>query len=100
MRLSMSELTKDLVLGLLRAYKWALSPMLPPSCRYVPTCSEYAAEAVERFGAWRGSWKAVGRVLRCHPFVKGGYDPVINSHQQAHQHSMSPVGRSACGISH
>lgn len=96
----MSELAKDLVLGLLRAYKWALSPMLPPSCRYVPTCSEYAAEAVERFGAWRGSWMALARVLRCHPFVKGGYDPVVHRPEQAHQHAMSPVGGSACGISH
>ncbi len=62
---------------LLRAYKWAISPMLPPSCRYVPTCSEYAMEAVERYGALRGSWMAVVRLMRCHPFVKGGYDPVI-----------------------
>jgi uncharacterized protein len=100
MRLSISELAKVLVLGLLRAYKWALSPMLPPSCRYVPTCSEYAAEAVERFGAWRGSWMALGRVLRCHPFVKGGYDPVVHRQEPAHQHSISPAGGSACGISH
>ena len=61
---------------LLRGYKWMLSPMLPPSCRYVPTCSEYAMEAVERYGALRGGWMAIMRVLRCHPFVKGGYDPV------------------------
>lgn len=64
------------VLAGLRAYKWAISPMLGPACRYVPTCSEYAMEAVERYGAWRGGWMAIGRVLRCHPFVKGGYDPV------------------------
>lgn len=64
-------------LQLLRAYKWAVSPMLPPSCRYVPTCSEYAMEAVERYGAVRGGWKALMRLLRCHPFVKGGYDPVV-----------------------
>src|SRR6202008_3464648 len=62
---------------LLRGYKWMLSPMLPPSCRYVPTCSEYAMEAVERYGALRGGWMAIMRVLRCHPFVKGGYDPVL-----------------------
>ena len=64
------------VLQLLRAYKWAVSPMLPPSCRYVPTCSEYAMEAVERYGAIRGGWMGLIRLLRCHPFVKGGYDPV------------------------
>ena len=100
MRLSISEFAKDLVLGLLHAYKWALSPMLPPSCRYVPTCSEYAAEAVERFGAWRGSWMALGRVLRCHPFVKGGYDPVMNRRESAHRHAIRSMGGSACGSSH
>ena len=65
------------LLILLRGYKWAVSPMFPPACRYVPTCSEYAMEAVERFGALRGGWMAVGRVLRCHPFVRGGFDPVV-----------------------
>ena len=68
---------KAIVLFLLRAYKWVLSPLLPPSCRYVPTCSEYAMEAVERYGALRGGWMAAGRVLRCHPFVRGGFDPVV-----------------------
>ena len=65
------------VLALLRAYKRLLSPWLPPACRYVPSCSEYAEEAIERFGVWRGGTMAAGRVLRCHPFVKGGYDPVV-----------------------
>ncbi len=65
------------VIQLLRAYKWAISPLLPPACRYVPTCSEYAMEAVERYGVLRGSWMAFIRLLRCHPFVRGGYDPVI-----------------------
>ena len=65
------------LLQVLRAYKWAVSPLLPPACRYVPTCSEYAMEAVERYGALRGGLMALGRLLRCHPFVKGGYDPVV-----------------------
>ncbi|HZS51092.1 MAG TPA: membrane protein insertion efficiency factor YidD [Bryobacterales bacterium] len=64
------------LLGLFRVYKRALSPFLPVACRYVPTCSEYAAEAVERHGVLRGSALAAGRVLRCHPFVRGGFDPV------------------------
>lgn len=68
---------KKIVTGLLRAYKWALSPLLPAACRYVPTCSEYALEAVERQGALLGGLKAAWRVLRCHPFARGGYDPVI-----------------------
>lgn len=70
-------IARNAVLVLLRGYKWAVSPMLPPSCRYVPTCSEYAMEAVEHFGALRGSWMAVARLLRCHPLAKGGYDPVV-----------------------
>lgn len=65
------------VLWMLKAYQWALSPMLPPACRYVPTCSEYAREAVEEYGALRGGLKAAARVLRCHPFVRGGFDPVV-----------------------
>ena len=68
---------KTAVLLLLRAYKWLLSPLLPPSCRYLPTCSEYAMEAVERYGALRGGLKAAARVLRCHPFARGGFDPVV-----------------------
>ena len=66
------------VLGLLRAYKWAISPMFPPACRYVPTCSEYAMEAVERHRALRGGLMALWRLLRCHPFARGGYDPVAS----------------------
>ena len=59
-----------------RGYQVAISPLLPPSCRYYPTCSQYAVEALERHGAWRGSWLALRRILRCHPFRPGGYDPV------------------------
>ncbi len=68
---------KSLALGLLRVYKRWISPSFPPSCRYLPTCSEYAMEAVERYGAWRGGMMAAWRVLRCHPFAKGGLDPVV-----------------------
>jgi len=60
----------------LRMYKRLLSPMLPHSCRFVPTCSEYAIDAIHRHGALRGSWLAVGRLLRCHPLARAGYDPV------------------------
>ncbi len=75
----MNQPARSFVLGLLRAYKWALSPLLPPACRYVPTCSEYAMEAVDRYGVLRGGLMALRRVLRCHPFVQGGYDPVVKS---------------------
>jgi putative membrane protein insertion efficiency factor len=59
----------------LRVYKRFVSPALPHSCRYVPTCSEYAIEAIEQHGALRGSWLALTRLLRCHPFAGSGYDP-------------------------
>ena len=68
---------KNLALAVLRLYKRWISPALPPSCRYVPTCSEYAMEAVERYGIVRGGLMSVWRLLRCHPFVKGGLDPVV-----------------------
>ncbi len=64
------------IIGLLRMYKRWISPMLPPACRFEPTCSVYAIEAVELHGALRGSWLALRRLLRCHPFRRGGFDPV------------------------
>jgi hypothetical protein len=67
---------KNLLRFLLRGYQRWISPALPPACRYVPSCSHYALEAVELHGALRGSLLAAWRVLRCHPFVRGGYDPV------------------------
>ena len=68
---------KAWALSVLRLYKRWISPSLAPSCRYVPTCSEYAMEAIDRYGVLRGGMKAVWRLLRCHPFVKGGLDPVV-----------------------
>jgi len=90
----MNTAVKSVVLAFLRAYKWAVSPLFPPACRYVPTCSEYAEEAVDRYGALRGSLKAAWRLLRCHPFVKGGYDPVV-AHEDSHIHdaAVQPLSR-------
>ena len=67
---------RKILLRLLQLYRMCISPMLLPSCRYVPTCSEYALIAITRYGACRGSYLAFKRILRCHPLCKGGYDPV------------------------
>ena len=67
---------KNVLLRAIRFYQRQISPLSPPRCRYIPTCSEYAAQAVEKYGALKGGWLASRRVLRCHPFHKGGYDPV------------------------
>jgi putative membrane protein insertion efficiency factor len=64
------------VLSLIRLYQYAISPYFPPSCRYVPSCSVYAYQAVEKYGVCRGGFMAIKRVLRCHPLHPGGYDPV------------------------
>jgi putative membrane protein insertion efficiency factor len=67
---------KTVALSLLRFYKARVSPGLPSACRYTPTCSEYAMEAIERHGVLRGSWLATRRLVSCNPFSRGGYDPV------------------------
>jgi putative membrane protein insertion efficiency factor len=67
---------KRLLIGLLRAYQYAVSPLLGRSCRFFPTCSDYAVEAIGRYGAIKGSYLSLRRVLRCHPWHPGGYDPV------------------------
>lgn len=68
---------KRVFLWLIRFYQHNISPAFPPRCRFSPTCSQYALEAIERYGVWRGGWLACKRLLRCNPFYKGDYfDPV------------------------
>ena len=69
-------MVKKLVLLLIGFYQVAMSPILPASCRFTPSCSEYARQAVERYGAVRGGWLGLKRLVRCHPFNAGGYDPL------------------------
>lgn len=65
-----------LMLKLIRFYQVAISPWLPPSCIYTPSCSHYGYEAIQKYGALKGGFMTVKRILRCHPFARGGYDPV------------------------
>ena len=67
---------KSILIGLVRFYRYAISPMLGRNCRYFPTCSEYTLEAIEKHGAVRGGWLGAKRLCRCHPWHHGGYDPV------------------------
>jgi putative membrane protein insertion efficiency factor len=67
---------KKLLIAAVKFYRKNISPVTPPSCRFVPTCSAYALEALEKYGAAKGAWLALRRLLKCHPFHKGGYDPV------------------------
>jgi len=67
---------RRLVIGLIQVYRKFLSPMLPPTCRYEPSCSLYTVQAIEKYGVLKGLFMGVLRVLRCHPFAKGGFDPV------------------------
>ena len=67
---------KKVLIWLVRFYQQAISPRKPPCCKYIPTCSNYAIEAIQRFGAFKGFFLALFRILRCNPFSRGGYDPV------------------------
>lgn len=72
----LSAFVKMLLIGIIRFYQRAISPLLPNSCRFYPTCSEYAVQAVEKYGVLKGLYMGIKRVLKCHPFHPGGYDPV------------------------
>ena len=96
----MRHVAQKLLLQMLRGYKWLISPLLPPSCRYVPTCSEYAMEAVERYGAVRGMVMASWRVLRCHPLARGGYDPVVKDGRGGAMDEPGTYGNQDCVESH
>lgn len=72
----LTRLVQFVLLLFIRAYQFAIRPLLAGSCKFIPSCSEYAVEALQRHGPWRGAWLSVRRVLRCHPWSRGGFDPV------------------------
>ncbi|MCC5886679.1 MAG: membrane protein insertion efficiency factor YidD [Gammaproteobacteria bacterium] len=75
---------KRLLIGCIHVYRYLISPLIGPHCRFHPTCSAYALEAIEQHGPLRGSWLAIRRIGRCHPFHPGGYDPVPCPHEAKH----------------
>jgi putative membrane protein insertion efficiency factor len=74
--LRMTKAMRRIPLAMIRFYQIAISPIFPPSCRFQPTCSQYGYEAISRYGIIKGGWMTVRRIARCHPFSRGGYDPV------------------------
>ena len=91
-----SSVLRRLAVLPVRIYQWTISPVLPPSCRFHPTCSAYAIEAVLTHGILKGGWLALRRILRCHPWSAGGYDPVPplkNSSSYSHQEQLDHHGR-------
>ncbi len=72
----MSVLVRNALISLVRLYRALISPILPPSCRFTPTCSSYAITSLERYGVLKGGWLAIRRIGRCHPWNPGGHDPV------------------------
>jgi len=79
---------KAVLLLLIQGYRRFISPLFPPTCRFTPTCSQYAFTAIERFGPLKGTWLAVRRITRCHPFHPGGYDPVPSASTCHHNHPL------------
>lgn len=75
---------RKLLIGLIQLYRYTLSPFIGQHCRYTPTCSQYAIEAIRLHGSWRGGWLAIKRVGSCHPWHPGGYDPVPDSSEGRH----------------
>jgi putative membrane protein insertion efficiency factor len=76
LRQAIIRLPRRIITLMIRGYQQVISPLLPPTCRFMPTCSDYALEAVSTYGVFKGGWLALKRILKCHPFHPGGYDPL------------------------
>lgn len=88
---------QTLLLALIRAYRYILSPWIGQHCRFTPTCSVYAMQAIEAYGPARGSWLALRRLLRCHPLCRGGHDPVPGLDPEPHFADLEPQAESSRG---
>ncbi len=84
--MKVGKVVEAVLVGVLRFYQGFVSPLLPPACRFYPSCSEYAIGAIQTHGALRGTWLAARRLARCHPFSRGGYDPVPAPTDSGHSH--------------
>jgi hypothetical protein len=82
----LKSILKSIFILPIRLYQYMISPLLPPSCRYTPTCSQYAVEAIQEWGIFKGTWLAIKRVSRCHPWGGHGYDPVPKKQREMHKH--------------
>lgn len=71
---------KKIMLVMIKFYRYAISPLFPPTCRFYPTCSSYSYQAIQEYGALKGGWLSIKRIVKCHPFNPGGYDPVPHQH--------------------
>ncbi|MEM9768736.1 MAG: membrane protein insertion efficiency factor YidD [Cyanobacteria bacterium P01_D01_bin.71] len=89
--MSVKSFIKTSLIWGIRGYRAVISPILPPTCRYTPTCSQYALAAIQRYGARRGTWLALRRITRCHPWHPGGYDPVPEGLWQVGQTRLAEV---------
>lgn len=82
----LNRFIKSIFMGIIKLYQIAISPMLGASCRFTPTCSAYALEAIQTHGVVRGGWLSIKRIARCHPYHAGGFDPVPESNESLKQH--------------